>query len=642
MPSSELSPTAGDYSPSQWGFPEASYEAWKQEVLRTLGTADIASLVSATRDGIPVEPLYSADHATVTNSRPQLAGRADNRWKVAQCVHAAHPEVAAQQIEHELSRGADIAALHPAFLPHEPGVALPSFLHLSKMLPAGAEVLVEGALEPLGWLTALGEQPCIIIADPFDRALHYGGLPFSWDTATALQGAALRTAGPGQRVIAAGARTAANAGASAVERVAFAVASLYATARALPAELRSTLPAHLVIDFPVGTAFFEEIAAVRALRLLVSAALAAAGIDSQEQPHFHLSGIRYNKTTTDPWVNILRSSVEVAAAAIGGASSVEVDPLDATWQPSGDFSRRIARNTQLVLREETQLDHVVDPAAGSFFVETLTAQIADAAWKRVQEIEDAGGLVEALRSGDIAQRVLRQHEAERSAVQHRKQVVVGTTTYALPTETLPEATEQQAPPPVPYTELPKQPFHEDTFRQHVLAGHSPQSVYSSFLPVSVPALIPVRRSEDYEQLRRRSEQHRTTTGTPAVALTCFGPLKDYKARLDFTTGVLDAGGIAYVVVEVLDKTPEEVADILRDNHVPVVLLCGSDAAYEQEIATRIPALVALLAGRTVGIAGKPKHLADAIAEAGIAPVLTAGANIVAFLQSVQSAVETYS
>jgi methylmalonyl-CoA mutase len=246
-------------------------------------------------------------------------------------------------------------------------------------------------------------------------------------------------------------------------------------------------------------------------------------------------------TRRDPWVNMLRTTVACFAAAVGGADAITVLPFDAAVGRPDEFGRRIARNTQTVLHDESSLGRVVDAAGGSWYVENRTAQLAEKAWDAFTAIERAGGAAAALADGSLQQRVVATREARAADVAHRRAPVTGVSAFALPDE-------------APLTREPAAPEPSDG------------------------PLPPVRWAEPYERIRDEVERR---DPRPTVFLAALGPFAAHSRRVEFARNVFAAGGFRIVVGEASD---------LADSGAHVVCLCGSDDAYRAEGARAVAAL----------------------------------------------------
>jgi methylmalonyl-CoA mutase len=262
-------------------------------------------------------------------------------------------------------------------------------------------------------------------------------------------------------------------------------------------------------------------------------------------------------TRRDPWVNMLRTTVACFAAAVGGAEAITVLPFDAAIGLPDDLARRIARNTQSILHDESSLGRVLDAAGGSWYVETLTDQLARAAWDAFTAIERAGGALAALDSGDLAARIQATRRARAEDVAHRRAPLTGVTEFALPDE-----------PAVPRAAAPA--------------------------PSTGGPLAAVRWAAEFEALRDAVE---AVQPRPAVFLATLGPVAVHAARLGFARALFQAGGFHAVV-----GPPEEFAG----SGTPVACLCSTDALYTAEAVEELRA-----AGAThVWVAGKNDLGAD--------------------------------
>ncbi|GAA0521142.1 methylmalonyl-CoA mutase [Saccharopolyspora subtropica] len=269
-------------------------------------------------------------------------------------------------------------------------------------------------------------------------------------------------------------------------------------------------------------------------------------------------------TRRDPWVNMLRTTIATFAAGMGGAQAVTTLPFDAAIGLPDSFARRIARNTQSLLLEESHLAQVIDPAGGSWYVESLTDELARAAWRWFQRIEAAGGLPAALESGLVADELAATWERRREAIAHRRDPITGVSEF-------PNLDE----PPLQRVPLPQRP--------------------GGGLPVH-------RYAEDFERLRDAADAHLAATGTrPAVFLATLGSLAAHHVRASFARNLFAAGGIASTDAGATEST----ADVLAAYRgQPVVCLCSSDELYAERAEETARAL-RQAGARHVLLAGKP-------------------------------------
>jgi methylmalonyl-CoA mutase len=293
-------------------------------------------------------------------------------------------------------------------------------------------------------------------------------------------------------------------------------------------------------------------------------------------------------TRRDPWVNMLRTTIATFAAGMGGAQAVTALPFDAAIGLPDGFARRIARNTQSLLLEESHLAQVIDPAGGSYYVESLTDELARAAWSWFQQIEAAGGLPAALESGLIADRLAATWAERREAIAHRTDAITGVSEF-------PNLDE----PPLDRAPAPEQP--------------------SGGLPVH-------RYAEDFERLRDAADAQLAATGSrPAVFLATLGPLAAHNARASFARNLFAAGGIESADAGATESTQDVVAAYTGS---PVVCLCSNDKVYAERAVETARALKEAGA-KHVLLAGKPSDLA------GVDGFVFAGCDALTVLTDVQ-------
>ncbi|GAA2346738.1 methylmalonyl-CoA mutase family protein [Saccharopolyspora halophila] len=310
---------------------------------------------------------------------------------------------------------------------------------------------------------------------------------------------------------------------------------------------------------------FLTIAKLRAARRLWEQVTRSCGAGEQARAQTqHAVTSPAMLTRRDPWVNLLRGTIATFAAGVGGAQSVTTLPFDAAAGLPDEFARRIARNTQSLLLDESHLAQVIDPAGGSYYVESLTDELARAAWEWFQRIEAAGGLPAALDSGLIAEELDATWRRRRDAIADRSDALTGVSEF-------PDLDEE----PLQRTPAPARP-----------AGG---------LPVH-------RYAEDYEALRDAADQHRTETGSrPTVFLATLGPLAKYNARASFARNLFAAGGIDAAEAGATEDTDQVLAAYTGS---AVVCLCSSDSVYAERAAETASALKRAGA-KTVLLAGKP-------------------------------------
>ncbi|WP_416875534.1 methylmalonyl-CoA mutase small subunit [Kitasatospora sp. SC0581] len=600
-------------------FPAAHREQWQQLVQGVLrksgaqpedGPAAEQALTTRLQDGLSARPLYTAEDTDadpgypgfppfVRGGRPQ--GSAVAGWDVRQRHADPDRRRANEAVLADLEHGVSSLWLElgGAGLPVD---ALPEaltgvYLDLAAVaLDAGAEftdaaeqlfnLYEEREVSPGAAAGNLGADPLGLQART-GRTDRTGALLAE---ATAL--AARCAAGyPGVRALTVDALPYHEAGASPAQELGCSLATGVAYLRALTA-------AGLPVDDALGQLEFRyaadgdqflTIAKFRAARRLwarVAEASGAGAAASAQRQHAVTS--RVMMTARDPWVNMLRTTIACLAAGVGGADAVTVLPFDSALGLPDAFARRIARNTQAILLEESHLARVIDPAGGSWYVEQLSEELARAAWAWFQEIERAGGQQAALESGLVGERIAATW-AERSVrLAKRREPVTGVSEF-------PHLDEQ----PLVREPAPAAP-----------GGGLPR----------------VRRAEAYEALRDRSDAHAAAHGArPNLFLASIGTASAHTARTTFAANLFQAGGIATVSAESVD--PAAFAEAFRASGATVACLCSSDALYAEHAAPVAGALKAAGAERVL-LAGRPAEVPD-----GVDEFIFAGGDAVAVLTS---------
>jgi methylmalonyl-CoA mutase len=314
-------------------------------------------------------------------------------------------------------------------------------------------------------------------------------------------------------------------------------------------------------------------------------------------------------TRRDPYVNMLRATIAVFSAGLGGADAIAVLPFTRALGLSDRFARRVARNTQLVLLEEANLAKVADPAAGSGGIEDLTEELCRAAWSLFQEIERAGGVWAALEAGLIQQKVAAVRTQREAAVARRKDVLTGTSEF-------PDLAEA----PVAVLDVPP-------------VALAPYPAALTFEPMKA-----IRLAEPFEALRDASDRVLAQTGArPKIFLANLGTLAEFAARATFAKNFFEAGGIEAVSNDGFANQDESIA-AFRASGVKLACLCSSDGVYAREATAVARALTT--AGAHVYLAGRPGKLEAALKEAGVQSFVYVGCDALATLKAIHGIVET--
>ncbi|MBA3548290.1 MAG: methylmalonyl-CoA mutase, partial [Nannocystis sp.] len=337
--------------------------------------------------------------------------------------------------------------------------------------------------------------------------------------------------------------------------------------------------------------------------------------------HLHARGSWRERTTVDPWVGLLRGTGETIAAALGGADSIATVAMDAALGEPGELGRRMARNTQVVLAEESHLGRVADPGGGAGYIEALTDQLARAAWSRFQAIEREGGMVAALRIGSVQRAVQANARRQAEAVATLRLPIVGVSRF-------PAADERD-----PGAELVKDMLsHETGLEGHVDKGRLGLARVAAEV---VTPLLRTRLAEPFEALRVAV---RRTAGK--VALVAVGSAAMSRPRVEFCRAYFGVGGFA--VVETAGASELEVAvEQFRATGAQVAVICSTDAVYA-EAAPRLVPLLRAAGAKVVVLAGRPKDQVETLTAAGVELFVHQGGDALALLGALQRRLEVQS
>lgn len=560
-----------------------------QEMLRT-----------RTADGLDIEPLYVAPDPRPPLGRPGLmpftrgCGLRDPQapWDVRQW-HA-DPDAAAtrRRILLDLERGVTSVWLSvgPGGLDVDdvPQALADVLLDLAPVVVSGGEDDRSAADALLRvWADRSvpdGAARGNLGHDPLGRAARTGGAA-EWGPFVEAVALCLRRF-PGVDAGVVDARPYHDAGGGDVEEVGAAVATGIAYLRACEAAGIPPTDTARTLEFRVVASAdqFLTIAKLRALRRLWARVGQACGIpEARRGARQHAVMSSRMVSRDDPWVNILRGTVACFSAAVGGAEAITVLPFDAASGLPDVLARRIARNTQVIVGEESSLGRVTDPAGGSWYVEALTDELAVAAWAWVQDIERAGGMAEALRAGLVADRIAGVDAERTRRLVRRVAPLTGVSTFPLLGE------ERLARPGPPATQTAR----------------------------ATPGGLPVRRdSEIFEALRDRSAAHAASMGLPPEALLlCVGARREFGAREMFVANLLGVAGVAARRVEApRDAVGDALTAVLAeqgDGGLPqVAVVCTSPTVNAESGREAIAALRAAGVAR-VYLAGQERELGPA-------------------------------
>lgn len=633
---------------------------WMTLTEKVLGGASFEKkLVTRTIEGIPQQPVYDrsvldqlpmAD--TTPGEFPFLRGTSPGQgpcsaWEVCQALPYPTPETFNGALLEDLMRGQDSVLLYLdenaragkkvtdsagacgtcvqtvdellTALRDVDVTAVPLHVSAGISAPAVAAALVAGEKIPASGSVAF---------DPVAQLALEGELPMSLADAGALLADHIKgmsKAMPGVKSLGVDVSWNVNAGGNAVYDLALMLASAADSFRRVEAEgvgINQAAGAAQV-QFAIGADFFMETAKFRAARALWAHLVKACGGGEDAQKLTQMAATSsWHQTRIDPWVNLLRGTSQTFSAVLGGVDGIRVEHFDAPFGLPDTFSRRIARNTQLVLRDEAHLREVVDPAGGSWTIETLTQELAGRAWSLFQEIEGQGGVVALLQSGELQSRIAGLADKQKTLLAQRRMVKVGGNQFAYPEEKkLPERlpdTRITAKSAVAALEAQTSSRPQDkvssalettaTFEGRVEAlslGASLPEVMASLSgePVSVTPVKLSRLTDGYEKLRADIDAYVESTGKRPVAFMAqMGPVKQHKIRSDFSQEFIKPTGFELDASQTFDD-PVAAANAAVERGAAVAVICSTDdtypdlvPAFANAVKEASPATVVLMAG----------------------------------------------
>ena len=687
-------------------FTPPTDEEWKAACEALLKGAPFEKkMFTKTYEGITFDPMYTRKHTEDILPKGVMPGMGDylrgvdaagyigKPWGIAQACDETLPAENNELLRHEHDKGATIYHIvldtasragvdaRQAEAVGDTGTSVTTVEDMHVLLTgldlakfplyvyAGANAvpllaLVAAARRASG--EDMAEVRGIVGADPIGALAADGKLPASLDAHYDSLAAAARWAtvnAPHLRTVFVRSDVYSNGGANDVQEVASVLATATAYLRAL-CERGLTIDeaaSQIAFAFSMGANFFLQIAKLRAVRPLWAQIVGAFGGSAEAQKmRIHARPALFFKTIYDPYVNMLRNTTEIFSGVVGGIDSFESAPFDEPIRKGDEFSRRIARNVQIMLQEEFGLLQPIDPAGGSWAVETLTRQMKEKIWAEFQRIEKEGGIIAALRAGSLQESVAAVLAARFKNADLRRDRIVGNNMYPNMTETLLEtraedtaALKAQRTADIDAYLSDIDVKHRDEALASLRQAHSVDNAVEAALAgatiaelmtavtegnaaETVTAIAPHRWSERFEALRQRTEEYKAEKNDNVkIFLANMGPIPQHKARADFTTGFLQVGAF-----EVLGndgfKTVEEAADAARASGADAVVICSTDATYPEIVPALAPKLHEVLPKARVFLAGAaPKDLLETYKEAGIDEYISVRANCYEILESLQ-------
>ncbi|MDR4988161.1 MAG: methylmalonyl-CoA mutase family protein [Bacteroidales bacterium] len=590
-------------------FPPLSTSEWEAKIHEDLKGADYEKrLVWKTPEGIDVRPYYRSEDlealpqsGTLPGEPPFARGNRikDNDWIIRQDFEEADPAKANALAREAIIKGVEAVGFNAERI--DSASALEALLEGIDPEKTAIHLLhgtnYPGLFDHL--ITVAGQKQLkgSLGFDPLAYLLLYGKFHQSRDLAFERAGELIKKAMDHQKhlhVISISGQHYHNAGASMVQELAYSMsqAAEYLAALSDKGIAVSGIAPRMHFSFAVGSSYFMEIAKLRAARMLWARILDAfmTSADAKDKVRtaesiaagmfIHCVTSDWNKSIYDPYVNMLRTATEAMSAAIGGADSLCVSAFDDCFRKPGALARRMARNQQIILKHEAHFNKVADPAAGSYYIEKLTGDLAEAAWELFVRTEDEGGFIRAAESGVIRESIEESCRKRDTDIAQRKRVFVGTNQYADTSERMLDKIEPRA----KLTDM-------SVLRQY-------------------------RGPQAFEALRMAVENHtRKGFETPKVFLFTYGNLTMRKARASFSANFFGVAGY-----EIIDNngftTVDDGVKAALASKAHIVVLCSSDEEY-LEMASAASMIKDSAPATRVVVAGNPKEIIDRLNEAGV-------------------------
>ncbi|MCF8362577.1 MAG: methylmalonyl-CoA mutase small subunit [Prolixibacteraceae bacterium] len=369
-----------------------------------------------------------------------------------------------------------------------------------------------------------------------------------------------------------------------------------------------TVAPKIKFNLGVGTNYFMEIAKLRAIRFLWARIVEAfmPGCSSEECDcaaimNIHSENTIWNKTVYDPYVNMLRTQTEAMSAALGGTDSMTIIPFNSVYEESTPFSERIARNQQILLKEESHFDKVSDPAAGSYYIETLTDSIATSAWNLFVEVQDKGGYIEAFKAGFVQETIKATSDKLDKGLERRRDSLLGINQFPN------------------FTEYMEKELDAEVFKRHQCKADN---------AIAEP-LTTYRGAQAFEVLRSTTDAYALKNKRPFVFMLPVGKLNMRKARAQFAANFFAVAGFEVKEGKGYDTVEEGVADA-KKHGADIVVMCSSDDEY----ATYAPEVFKQLDNEIFVVAGNPDSK-DELEKEGIKNFIHVRSNLLEELKGYQ-------
>lgn len=578
-------------------FPSISTQQWEEKIVADLKGKDYEkALVWRTNEGIAVKPYYRAENLEglefLNNAPGQFpfvrGNKSSNEWLIRQDIVVTDLEAANKKALEVLGKGVnslgfifecqtqmgidDLKVLLKDICLEAAEVNIVCRCKNCDLTDAFARLIEEGPWDSKNIVASVANDPLgtYLLKGKFDVCCD--GTAFSRLKSQSEAASGL----PKFRTLAVNGKIFGNSGASVVQELAFSLAqgAEYLSRLTEMGLSVDQVASTIKFNLSIGNNYFMEIAKLRAGRLLWAQIVKSFGPekDCSARMVVHSETASYNKTVYDSYTNLLRTQTEAMSAALGGAHSVNVLPFDAIYQNPTAISERIARNQQILLKEESYIDKIADPAGGSYYIETLTASVAEQVWNLFLEVQDKGGFIAAVKEGFIQKQVKDMANRRDQNIALRRENLLGVNQFPNFGEII-------------KTELPASVF---------------EPVDLTETDAEIETLKPYRGAAAFEALRYKTDQYALTNGRPMAFMLTIGNLAMRKARTQFACNFFAVAGF-----EVMDNngffSVDEGLATARAVNAKIVVVCSSDEEYSEIV----PELARKLNGEVLVVAGNP-------------------------------------
>ncbi|MCM1450016.1 MAG: methylmalonyl-CoA mutase small subunit [Clostridiales bacterium] len=600
-------------------FPAVSTEEWRAKVDVDLkGVPFEKKLVWRTNEGFNVQPMYRLEDIADLKTTDSLPGeypyvrgtRDNNNWLTRQEIIAANPQEANATALEVLTKGVNSIAFNVKDPSLETLETLLNAIDLQAVeinftcCPGKAIELAANLVKYLKANNATEYFKGSIDFNPLKRSLKHGsGIPADI-VAQAKTLIATVTDVPGLRVLSVNSVMLNNAGAYIFQELGYALSwgAQWLTSLTDAGLDIDTVACRVKFNMGISSNYFMELAKFRAARMLWAQIVKqyAPKCDCACKMVVHAATSRFNQTIYDAHVNLLRSQTESMSAALAGVDSITTTPFDTPYKTPDSFSERIARNQQFLLKEESHLDKVVDPAGGSYYVETLTVSLANEAWKLFLDIEDKGGFFSSVDNGDIQKTVNASNKKRHTDMARRKEILLGTNQYPNFNEMAAEKIEKAS------GKCGCGCNHEDNFNEE-------------------HALDMSRQASDFEELRLATEH---AANRPKVFMLTIGNLAMRLARAQFSSNFFGCAG--YQIIDNIGfETVNDGVKAAIEAQADVIVLCSSDDEY----ATFAPEAFKLIDGKAEFVVAGAPACTEELQAQGITNFIHVRSNVLETLQA---------